>query len=1075
MILTMKKILSITIFVLFSLCALAQPTAAVLSVAGSASICAGGSSSLKVDIIGGTSPYKVVYLEGANSKTVKNYISGDLIPITPSLTANYSLVSVEDDSMKVATGLSGMPMVTVNANPTVSIASSHGLALSCSIPNTTLTASTGSSYSWSDGSTNAALKVSKAGVYTVTVTAANGCTNKETVTVTESKDSPDVSIAPSDPNLTLTCGVISISLTASSAVPNVTYKWNDTSNSTTSKLDITTKATYTVTVTNPANGCTKSESKEIKENKKAPNTPTGEDKTINCTNNKQVTLNGKSTTPDVSYLWTNNQITDKITVTEDGSFKVTITDNVNKCTSSATFNVKKDTTAPIVTIKSNNGLALSCKTLSTTLTASGGASYFWKNASTLDKIEVKAAGTYAVTVTGSNGCTSVKEETVTGKNKADFSIKIEQTAQNLCKGDAQARLKAIVEGGTAPSYQYLWDKGGDKTSQENSSLSEGIYNVTVTDAQYLCTVSDKKIIGDPSKLTLSMVPIKPKCNGDSNGSITLNGSGGTGEHLFSINNDSNFLSNSIFNNLKAGGYTFWIKDANGCKESMGFKLEEPAKLIVTATSKAIGGNGFTDGSVSASVSGGTSPYKYKWLNEKNESQGTNATKENLGVGTYFVTVTDDKGCTATSKTTISPFGCKLKILKATITHVKCPKGMDGKIDQIIIIGQDNSKVNFEWKTPANLPLSDTTFLNAVAGTYQLHISTNQGCAYDTSFNIIDPPLFEIKTTTTKKISCYESKDGELTIVAKGATPNYTYYLGTTEQKDSVFKKLSVGTYNIYLKDSRGCESPKTTVTIGQPNPISIEKDKINSRDSITDCTKINGQISVIAQGGNTPYSYKWTNSSVSESVLSNLDKGTYTVTVTDINGCTSSKSFDIINNNRVPKELKIYLKPSGDILFVNSKDTSLTKICLFWQKDGKDIPNEEKLWIYIGKDDHTKYSLKQVFKDPTKIPACNPINKCQTISKAIIKLVNNDDIVEAIGFEVFPNPNNGLFSLRLTDLLEDTYQLHISNMQGQELKQIQISAAQQEVEVEGLPSGVYLLRLVDKQGHVGTKLIVIHE
>ncbi|HEY3370055.1 MAG TPA: hypothetical protein VGK10_04355, partial [Prolixibacteraceae bacterium] len=201
----------------------------------------------------------------------------------PAISTIYTVTFMETDAVS-GCSTTRTKSVTVNPLPIANIALSNGLDLSCTTPNTTLTASGGTSYSWSDGitvvGTSADLIVSTAGTFTVTVTNAGGCTDTESVTTTLNNTPPTASITNNTGATELTCTLTSISVTATGVG---TYEWKKGTNvvGSAAGLSITTPGTYTVTVTG-ANGCTAVASITITENVTPP--------TAGITNNEATTV-----------------------------------------------------------------------------------------------------------------------------------------------------------------------------------------------------------------------------------------------------------------------------------------------------------------------------------------------------------------------------------------------------------------------------------------------------------------------------------------------------------------------------------------------------------------------------------------------------------------------------------------------------------------------------------------------------------------------------------------------------------------------------------------------------------------
>ncbi|MER0442894.1 hypothetical protein ABR854_25655, partial [Emticicia sp. W12TSBA100-4] len=271
--------------------------------------------------------------------------------------------------------------------------------LSCATTSVLRTASGGNSYLWSNGSTNAAVNISTAGTYTVTVTGSNGCTTTTTTTVTNDASLPNAQINGTN---NLSCAVSSVTRTASGGG---NYLWSN--GSTNATVNVSAAGTYTVTVTG-LNGCTATATTTVTNDGSLPNVQITGSNNLSCaTTNVIRTASGGG-----SYLWSNGLGTNATaTITAAGTYTVTVTGS-NGCTATATTTVTNDGSLPNVQITGSNNL--SCATTNVIRTASGGGSYLWSNGlGTNATATITAAGTYTVTVTGLNGCTATATTTVT--------------------------------------------------------------------------------------------------------------------------------------------------------------------------------------------------------------------------------------------------------------------------------------------------------------------------------------------------------------------------------------------------------------------------------------------------------------------------------------------------------------------------------------------------------------------------------------------------------------------------------------------------------------------------------------
>ncbi|MEZ4720628.1 MAG: T9SS type A sorting domain-containing protein [Flavobacteriales bacterium] len=279
-----------------------------------------------------------------------------------------------------------------------------------------------------------------------------------------------------------------------------------------------------------------------------------------------------------------------------------------------------------------------------TASATGGTttySYLWSNAATTASITGVAAGTYTVTVTDANGCTSTASATVTQPTVLTASTSVNNNVS--CNGGADGSATASGSGGTT-TYSYLWSNSA--TTATATGLSAGTYTVTVTDANG-CTATATATITEPAVLTASAsVNNNVSCNGGANGSATAAGSGGTTTYSYLW---SNSATTATATGLNAGTYTVTVTDANGCTATASTTITEPttplsASVVVDSNTTCASS---ATGVATATPAGGTPTYSYNWSN----SSTTNVAN-NLGTGTYTVTVTDANGCTVTNSITI---------------------------------------------------------------------------------------------------------------------------------------------------------------------------------------------------------------------------------------------------------------------------------------------------------------------------------------------------------------------------------------------------------------------------------------
>ncbi|MDR5591991.1 Ig-like domain-containing protein, partial [Christiangramia sp. SM2212] len=433
-------------------------------------------------------------------------------------------VSTEDTFTVTVTGDNGctdtasVSTTLDNEAPVAGITNDNGLALDCNTPSTTLTASGGSSYAWTNTNgdnlgDSASITVSTEDTFTVTVTGDNGCTDTASVSTTLDNEAPVAGIT-NDNGLALDCNSPSTTLTASGGS---SYAWTNTAGDNlgdSASITVSTEDTFTVTVTGD-NGCTDTASVSTTLDNEAPVAGITNDNglALDCnTPSTTLTASGGS-----SYAWTNtngDNLGDSasITVSTEDTFTVTVTGD-NGCTDTASVSTTLDNEAPVAGITNDNGLALDCNTPSTTLTASGGSSYAWTNTNGDNlgdsaSITVSTEDTFTVTVTGDNGCTDTAfvSTTLDTDEETPSIVLDQQTDCDIATGSIS------VESPKENTTYTISSTNNYSESNESgifTGLEAGTYTVTATNNDSGCSSA-------PSNgITIEPQPMPAVANNDS--------------------------------------------------------------------------------------------------------------------------------------------------------------------------------------------------------------------------------------------------------------------------------------------------------------------------------------------------------------------------------------------------------------------------------------------------------------------------------------------------------------------------------------------------------------------------------
>jgi gliding motility-associated-like protein len=827
--------------------------------------CFGASTgSIALTVINGNAPFTYLWSTGATTQNLTGVPAG-IYSVT--VTDAYGVTVAGTDTVF-------QPGGAISATEVIVIPTCNGLS-DASINLTVSGGSPGYTFQWSNGATTEDISGLAAGTYSVTITDGNSCTYTNSYLVTQ----PNVLVATIDGQTNVACnggntGAIDLGVTGGTIA--YSYAW---SNGATSE-DISGLAigTYTVTVTD-ANGCTAAASATITQNDAL---------TVTATGTTNVSCNGLSDgvldisvsggVPAYTYVWSNGATTEDITGLAAGSYKVTVTDAAG-CTGTGTFNISEPAVLTASATADNVVTCFGGNDGSITLTVNGGTtaySFVWSNGATTQNIGGLTVGTYTVTVTDANNCTATASATVTENPQLDVTLA--GVTSVSCNGGNDGAIDVNVSGGVSP-YTYAWSNGA--TTQDLSGLTAGTYVLTATDAVG-CTYVDSATVTEPTLLVASINgQTDVACNGGNTGAIDLGVTGGTATYTYAW---SNGATTEDISGLAVGTYTVTVTDANGCSATASATITESPSLVIDLDQIIdVSCNGLTNGTIFLNISGGTPSYIFSWT-----GPGTYvATTQNisgLGAGTYNVTVTDAAGCTANGTFTVNE-PATLTASAAPDNVVSCYGGNDGSIT--LTVSGGTTAYAFIWSNGA----TTQNISGLTAGTYDVTVTDANNCTATASATVTEQPQLVVSLNGSNDVSCNGGNDGDIDIAVSGGVSPYTYTWSngaTTEDLTG----LSAGTYDVTVTDANNCTATGS-FTIGEPTLLVATIDGQNN----VACNGGNtGAIDLGVTGGTAAYSFAWSNGATTEDI-SGLTIGTYTVTVTDANGCTAIASATITEND----------------------------------------------------------------------------------------------------------------------------------------------------------------------------------
>jgi gliding motility-associated-like protein len=811
--------------------------------------------------------------------------TGNPVNVTYNTTGTYS-VTVTGTYANGSVTTTKTNYIVVTNGPTVTPSSTNVSCFGGNNGTITLAVSGGVTpytFAWSDGPATTQNRTGLApNTYTVTVSDAAGCSITASRTITQPSSAVSVSASVTT---AITCfggnGVITAS--GSGGTPGPGYQYAICSgagcssygtNQTGTTFSVTA-GTYRVRVTD-ANGCTAVTADIVVTEPSALTAGGSVTTAITCFGgNGVITASGSGGTPGPGYQYAicsgagcssygTNQTGTTFSVTA-GTYRVRVTD-ANSCTAvTADIVVSQPSLLSLSTQETN----VSCNggnNGAVNLTVSGGTAgytYAWDNGATTEDISNLTAGIYCVIVTDANSCTATRCDTVTEPATA-----VSVTSVNTdisCNGGSDGAIDIIVTGGT-PSYTFIWTNGA--TTEDLTNLPAGIYCVTATDANG-CTATVCDTVAEPTPIDITKVIGNVSCNGLSDANIDITVTGGTPGPGYSYLWSYNAQTTEDLAGIPAGQYIVTVTDSRNCTDTAIAVVTEPTAVILSTANTNVNCNGGSNGSVTLTVSGGTSPYTFNWDNGATTQDITG-----LAAGVYCVTVYDAFQCSATICDTITePSALSLSTVP---TDVNCFGGNDGAVDLTVTGG--TSGYTYLWDNGA----TTEDINNLIAGTYCITVTDANNCTATICETVNEPATAVTIGIQHTDISCNGGSDGTIDITPSGGTPGYTFNWsnGATTQN---LTNLTAGIYCVIVTDANGCNA-SVCDTVVEPTAISITKAVTNvSCNGLSD-----GAVDITVTGGTTGYTYLWSYNAQTTEDLTGIPAGIYCVTVTDANGCTAS-------------------------------------------------------------------------------------------------------------------------------------------------------------------------------------------
>jgi hypothetical protein len=723
-----------------------------------------------------------------------------------------------------------------------------------------------------------------------------------------------------------------------------------------------------------------------------------------------------------------------------------------------------------------------------------------------------SGGTYQITLIDENGCSFFDFVNV---YSPDFiEITYQDTLDVTCPGDSTGGFTVIAKGGT-PAYTYSI---GDNFQSSNvfDSIPAGTYIVTVKDGSN-CEETDTFTLGGADLLVTETSGTNIlDCNGDSDGVIHLNTTGGAGEYLYIFNGDTTQVDS--FTNLGSGTYTIITLDTNACQDIDTVVIAQPQELVASIDNQSttICVNA-TDGYVNVSSQGGTGPYFYT-LNGETNNTGMFI---NLESGTFSMDIMDNNGCSDNIDFSIetSP-----EIISSAIaTNPLCYEEASGSIS----VEASGGSGTLSYQLNLGNASSNNEFTGLSSGTYTVNTIDQVGCIFSQDVVLQDPPQIS-HTEVVHVDSCGLIEDWNIELTINGGVPPYSvsYENITTDlpSGENTYVGMGSGIENqeLIIEDNNGC------IYILSPEIPSYQRLDMAILD-ITEAScdgSITGSVQVELSGGTAPYVYELMGTENGDGYFEGLLAGTYELLGTDANNCQFLLSFSVPtnangfqlntievnqvscfgqNDGRVITSIAGGVGPyqyvlNGDVndngvfeglspgnyeVFVTDLGSDCTLSTQFKITEPTEL-NAELEIEFAGTTEENVITITPSGGTPPYTFAVNDVSDASDnntfsdlsaddyiffvidnngcIYHENLTLTSTKHVIHSSDFSIYPNPSKGLFYIDLINTISgDKFKINVMTTSGQVLKQELLSIAQNNdnllIDLSDLPPSIYLLKI----------------
>jgi hypothetical protein len=439
----------------------------------------------------------------------------------------------------------------------------------------------------------------------------------------------------------------------------------------------------------------------------------------------------------------------------------------------------------------------------------------------------------------------------------------------------------FVTSGVSPSNDFVFE-----------NLSAGTYYVIADDGGGCTGKSESCIIKSSTTMDFGFYVINNAGCGIDSGAIYLTGLTGVSPYTYQWSNGS---TNSSITGLTTGGYSVTITDSNNCSITKATNVELVPNVGIAALLVSSPSCFSADGTCDVYVTGGTPPYYFSASNGSVViTFGSNYTFTGISAGFFGVLVTDAGLCNSYAATTLLTPN-SFSVVSVTTTNSNC-NNSDGSIS-LSLVGSSPPYTltltdSFYNTTSVVINSNNYTFNGLSSDTYELMVTDGGPCTFIDYYTITNTDLFTISTSSTAT-TCNNSDGSILVTISTGGTPPYTYQLNgfsipNVASSAYTFSSLNSGSYTISVIDVNFCQQTIQTLIPSSSNVDFV----LTSNSPIIGST---GVISALITDGEPPFTLDWSSnvSGQTGTTITGLTAGTYSLTITDDNGCVQTRTIDL--------------------------------------------------------------------------------------------------------------------------------------------------------------------------------------